>query len=75
MLSVFDEEVAVVLVLVVLEPTGTAAKTGLVRLDNWSSLHAVITNNEAYPSPPTLSHSQYSPEVLTRQTQRTDIVL
>ena len=49
MLSVFGEEVAVVLVLVVLEPTGTAAKTGLVRLDNWSSLHAVITNNEAYP--------------------------
>ena len=74
MLSVFGEEVAVVLV-VVLEPTGTAAKTGLVRLDNWSSLHAVITNNEAYPSPPTLSHSQYSPEVLTRQRQRTDIVL
>ena len=33
----------------VLEPTGTAAKTGLVTLDNWSSLHAVITNNEAYP--------------------------
>ena len=48
MLSVFGEEVAVVLV-VVLEPTGTAAKTGLVTLDNWSSLHAVITNNEAYP--------------------------
>ena len=43
MLSVFDEEVAVVLVLVVLEPTGTAAKTGLVRvvtLDNWSSLQS-----------------------------------
>ena len=44
MLSVFGEEVlVVVVVVVVVGPTGTAAKTGLVRvvtLDNWSSLQS-----------------------------------
>ena len=39
-----------------LELTGTAARTGLVTARQLV-ITAVITNNEAYPSPPTLYHS------------------